>query len=103
LIDFHRADQRIPDEGIPPPPFTWDYAKRLLKEGGFYACRSDKDLALCTCSRGHTTRLSGFVHTIAADGACHPSYVCPIKGCDFHDWVRLVGWDPNHVYEVVNV
>jgi hypothetical protein len=39
------------------------------------------------------------VHTIAADGTVTPSYVCVATGCTFHEMVRLVGWDPGHVFE----
>lgn len=83
-------------------PFTWDYCKRFKKDAGaFWALQSEQDLALCTCVNRHTTRMAGTVHQVAADGAVKPSYVCPIPGCTFHDWVRLVGFDHNHVYEVV--
>jgi len=33
-----------------------------------------------------------FDHTIGADGTVTPSAVCPVKGCDFHEFVKLVGW-----------
>jgi len=102
MIAFQRADQRVPDHGTLPPPCTWDYAPRWLKEDGFYACQSDKDLALCTCANQHTTRLVLTTHAVSADGTVTPSYVCPCQGCTFHEWVQLVGWDPNHVYEVGN-
>jgi hypothetical protein len=100
MVLFTRADQKIPDYGRLPTPLTWDYAIRLRKEGGFYACKSDKDLALCTCEKGHTCRLTGYVHTVAADGTVTPSYVCPVSSCGFHVWARLADWNPNHVYDV---
>ena len=104
MVVFARADQRVPDNGRPPTAHTWDYATRLSKEGGTaWACQSGQDLALCTCSRGHTTRLTGRVHTVAADGTVTPSYVCPVEGCDFHQYVRLDGWDPHHVFAVVDI
>ena len=46
--------------------------------------------ALLTCRNGHTCSLSQ--HEIAADGRVTPSCVCPQFGCDFHEWVLLVGW-----------
>lgn len=33
-------------------------------------------------------------HEIAADGTVTPSCVCPYSPCDFHEMVKLVGWDP---------
>lgn len=103
MVDFANADQRVPDEGTLPPACTWDYAIRLIKDGGFYACQSEHDLALCTCGKGHTCRLSGKVHQVAADGTVSPSYVCPVTGCGYHEFVRLIGWDPSHVFELVHV
>lgn len=104
MVVFRRAHQKVPDCGEKPTPLTWDYAVRLIKAGGHYACQSDKDLALCTCEYGHTCRLASNVHTVDADGNVTPSYVCPVKGCTFHvaPW-KLEGWDPSHVYEVVDV
>jgi hypothetical protein len=94
VTDFVRADQCIPDEGKLPPPCSWDYAKRIRPKPPW-----DKDLALATCRNGHTLRISGNVHSVAPDGTLSPSYVCTYPGCSFHEWVRLVGWDPNHVFE----
>lgn len=75
------------------PPRTWDY---------FYLDAIDPEyrisiayrhaLALGTCSRGHTCMIVSTVHRIAPDGTLSPSYVCPVKGCDFHEFVRFVGW-----------
>ena len=47
--------------------------------------------ALLSCPDGHIASLSQ--HTIAADGTVSPSVVCPEPGCDFHEHVRLVGWE----------
>jgi hypothetical protein len=101
-VSFEHADSRVPDAGALPPKCSWDYAVRLLRraeDGGGYACQSDTDLALCTCGSGHTCRLSGRVHQVAPDGTVTPSYVCPVAGCGFHVWIRLVGWDPDHTFE----
>jgi hypothetical protein len=32
-------------------------------------------------------------HTIRPDGVVEPSVVCT-HACGFHEWIRLVGWDP---------
>jgi hypothetical protein len=99
VIDFARGSQHHADN---PKPLTWDYCQRLKKDGGaHWACQSEHDLALCTCAHGHTTRMTGTVHQVATDGTVTPSYVCPVQGCTFHDWVRLVGFDGKHVYDVV--
>lgn len=75
-------------------PLTWDYGKRLRRKMPY-----EKDIAVTTCLKGHTLRVSSDVHRIADDGTMNPSYVCPVDGCGFHEWVRLVGWKPGHVYE----
>jgi hypothetical protein len=103
VIVFTHAHQSNHIDEPPPAPLTWDYAKRLRYSDGRWACRSGDDLAECTCHFGHTTRLSGAIHAVAADGTVTPSYVCPVGGCTFHEWVRLDGWDPGHVFEVVDV
>ncbi len=33
-------------------------------------------------------------HDIAPDGEVWPSVVCPNDDCDFHEFIRLEGWDP---------
>ena len=48
------------------------------------------DIALLTCSNGHTCILSE--HTIESTGIVKPSVVCPIDGCDFHAYVVLKDW-----------
>lgn len=97
---FNQADQRFPDHGVLPEPYTWNYALRVRKKDGYYACQSDKDLALCTCANRHTTRLTSTKHKVGADGTVSPSYVCTVGGCGFHEFIRLVGWDGAHVYRV---
>ena len=91
MRDFRQHPQ---DTTLPPVPLTWDYAVRLRRKPPW-----DKDLALCTCSNGHTTRMVANIHSVGPDGTVMPSYVCPVEGCGYHEFVRLVGWDPNHVFE----
>lgn len=43
-----------------------------------------------TCERGHAVSLRA--HRISSDGTVHPSVVCLVPGCDFHDFVKLEGW-----------
>lgn len=88
MVVFTRGHHRCPDAGVPPTPLTWDVARHW--EGEPVACAHD--VALLTCSAGHTTRMSGDIHSVAADGAVSPSYVCTVAGCSFHDYVRLDGW-----------
>ena len=75
-------------------PLTWDYAKRLRRKAPY-----DLDMAMTTCANGHTLRMASDVHTIASDGTVTPSVVCTVTGCSSHVMVRLVGWDPDHVFE----
>ena len=99
---FKRGSQSVKD-GARPAPMTWDYSIRYTKPGGFFACRSDKWLVDATCRNGHTCVLSLDVHRIADNGQIWPSYVCPVKGCTFHEFVLLEGWDANHVYETMEI
>lgn len=68
-----------------PPPESWDYLDP--RAGGL------RDLAMVTCSKGHTTRLTAAVHAVDHEGRVSPSYVCTVSGCGFHDHVVLEGWD----------
>lgn len=44
-----------------------------------------------TCSQGHGIVLRD--HSVEEDGQVIPSIVCKHPGCDFHEIVRLEGWD----------
>ena len=62
-------------------PFTWE---RVTLDG----VRS----AAAYCVNGHFAVLSA--HEIAPDGTVTPSVVCPEDECDWHEMVRLDGWEP---------
>lgn len=32
-------------------------------------------------------------HTILSDGTVLPSVVCPVKGCNFHEYIKLEGFE----------
>lgn len=42
------------------------------------------------CDKGHPSTIR--THKVGGDGSVSPSSVCPIDGCDFHDFVTLDGW-----------
>lgn len=42
------------------------------------------------CGKGHIASLAE--HTIAEDGTVTPSVVCPWGGCDYHEFIQLIGW-----------
>ncbi len=84
---FRRHPQRIPDYGVLPPPCTWD--KPTYSAPG---TPLQFDLALVTCPRQHTGRITARIHHIGPDGTVYPSYVCP--RCAFHAFIRLLGWTP---------
>ena len=47
--------------------------------------------AFLTCPEcGNSYSLTGLA--IADDGVVTPSVVCPCEGCNFHEWVKLIGW-----------
>lgn len=63
-------------------PDTW----RMLLDG-------ETPSASIYCSKGHYGIITN--HTIEKDGAVYPSVVCPEKGCDFHEFIILEGWNQN--------
>jgi len=67
------------------PPLSWDYW--LWGIGPFV-----KTVIVC-CDRGHVGTASPAIHSIAADGTLSPSWVCPFKGCTWHEFARLEGWE----------
>src|SRR5262249_20089428 len=75
-----------------PAPCTWDYAPMVCEDGTPLPKALVGDLAHATCSNRHTGRVSPSVHSVAADGTLSPSYVCPVPGCSFHEFVRFEGW-----------
>lgn len=70
-------------------PLTWRPVVPHADRPAFLA-----SFALATCANRHECALSPQVHSVAADGTVHPSYVCPVDGCGFHEFVRLEGWTP---------
>ena len=46
--------------------------------------------ASMTCRNGHGLTLRS--HRVSSSGLVHPSVVCPVPGCNFHEFVRLDGW-----------
>lgn len=56
-----------------------------------------KRTATVSCPKcGNVASLSG--HEVVVDGTVTPSLGCPWKvgekQCDFHDWIKLEGWEP---------
>lgn len=48
--------------------------------------------AMYKCPNGHIASLSN--HDILEYGSVVPSVVCPTDDCDFHEFIKLVGWIP---------
>jgi len=81
--NVNKIIRKYGDKGSEPD--TWNY----LKESG-----NSKLSATFTCPNGHLMVLIDC--TIDDDGLVHPDIKCPEKGCDFHEQIKLEGWDPNH-------
>ena len=47
--------------------------------------------ALFCCPNGQIGSLTD--HEIQPDGTVQPSVVCPHDGCNFHEFIKLEGWD----------
>lgn len=66
-----------------PGPLTW----RMIKD-----YHPDRSLVpVIACNAGHESVLR--THTVSAAGEVSPSLVCPTKGCKFHEYATLEGWD----------
>ena len=85
-LAYHHSPTPWQEESV---PFTWQYP---IKVEGEHAARYADDLAYIVCPQGHRLRVSSKVHSIAADGTLHPSYVCSATGCTWHVFAQLVGW-----------
>ena len=48
--------------------------------------------AYLKCPNGHAAGL--WDHEVADDGTVSPSVGCPEDGCNFHEFVKLIGWKP---------
>lgn len=81
MVTLRPAPPDLPPPGY-CPALTW-----ARSEGGIRG-------VLLSCAHGHEGILSPTHHTIANDGTVTPSVVCPIKGCTWHEFVRLDGWVP---------
>jgi len=87
-VAFARHNQHLPDRGRGlPPPLTWDRPRQQMGPPIL-----GRDLAVVTCLRQHTTRVTTRNHVVLPDGRVHPSYVCTASGCDFHRMIRLLDW-----------
>ena len=86
IVRVHGVD-KMADLFEIQPGEPWD-GKGLWKGGRLDGSRT----ATVSCPKcGKSASLSG--HIISDDGAVSPSLVCPsLEGCDFHEYVRLVGW-----------
>ena len=62
-------------------PLTWSPVKTPTK-----------DVATIVCDNGHFGLIE-HEHTISTEGIVEPSLVCAYEGCDWHERVRLVGWE----------
>jgi hypothetical protein len=77
VIEVARTEAKRFEE----PPLSWHPA-----------WFTDHVIPLFTCPGGSTGSLGEW--SVAADGAVSPSVDCHC-GCGFHDYVRLLNWDPN--------
>lgn len=64
-------------------PNTW--AKHIYQSG--------RVQVVTRCSNGHIGSLDD--HEIASDGTVSPSVVCQREGCNFHEFIKLEGWNQN--------
>lgn len=77
-VTIAKFDRITPD----PPPMHWSPC---------HPSTIQRFKASMTCPRGHSLTLKS--HSILVDGRVQPSVICPHRGCDFHEFIRLEGWD----------
>ena len=58
---------------------------------GVYIAPNGQKTAITRCSNGHIGSLLD--HTIASDGLVTPSVVCQHEGCNYHEYIKLEGWE----------
>ena len=56
-----------------------------------YTSPNGKRTAITRCSNGHIGSLLN--HTISNDGSVTPSVVCQHEGCNYHEYIKLDGWE----------
>lgn len=81
MITLTRARR---DDRLWHPPLTWDY--------WLWGIAPYTKTATVCCGNGHVGTVAPHVHAIAPDGTLSPSWVCPFKPCDWHEFARLDGW-----------
>ena len=60
-----------------------------LERGSWASTNDNRYKAVVMCPNGH---ISGVTHEVSRDGIVTPSLVCPIRHCQFHEFVRLKDW-----------
>lgn len=84
MIEFNKVEGLgSNDEGN--HSLSWDYLpyKREFEW---------EPIATVCCGNNHLATISPKVHTVSDEGILNPSYVCPRDNCNFHEWVKFVGW-----------
>lgn len=56
-----------------------------------YRYQSGRVQVVTRCGNGHIGSLDD--HKIAEDGTVSPSVVCQRAGCEYHEFIRLEGWE----------
>lgn len=79
MVDLAKATAFTGPEGR-CPPLTWT------------PLTPPHRWALLSCANGHECCLSDSLHQVAPDGTVTPSAVCPVAGCGWHEWIRLIGF-----------
>jgi len=64
---------------------------------GLLLGKRERRSASFTDPNGHTLSLSKY--EILKNGTVHPSVLCPMDGCGFHEFITLEGWSPNGAQE----
>ena len=76
------------DEYVLKHDNPWQGGKGVWR-GGIFDGVSTATVSCPKC--GEVASLTA--HRINSEGKVTPSLTCPARNCDFHEWVRLDGWN----------
>lgn len=73
---------------IPKTDLKWDGPK-----GSWFPVKRENGERSAMFICPNCGQAAGLSHEIKSDGIVHPSVVCPYEGCNFHDFIKLEGWE----------
>jgi hypothetical protein len=79
----------VEESEMPTKILTQANSRGALQKGQWCHQFDDRSVLVRCPGCGQIATLD---HDVADDGTVTPSLVCPVEGCNFHEFVRLDGW-----------